>query len=86
MIGYCEIILVYVFIIKGEATGMGLIFAAKALARIEQQKDDAMQTYFLAGTLVKFTYAVLWSLFFKYNEVFGTELVKNIFISTGLIG
>jgi hypothetical protein len=68
LIGFCELILIYIFIAKGEITGLGFIFAAKALARNDDSKDENMQTYFLAGTLVNFTYAILMASYFKILE------------------
>lgn len=68
LIGLCENIIIYLFIIKSETTGLGFVFAAKALARNDDSKDEMLQSYFLAGTLVNFTYTILMASFFKYLE------------------
>lgn len=57
LIGKCENILVITLVLAGAYTALGLIFAAKSFIR----RDDTTSgdtTYYLAGTLVNFTYSL----------------------------
>ncbi|USZ66764.1 hypothetical protein NGM10_08440 [Halorussus salilacus] len=58
LIGRLENILILSLVIAGEYTALSIIFAAKSWVRRE---DTATQntTYYLAGTLVNFTYSIV---------------------------
>ena len=57
-IGICEHFLVVTFVLMKEYTAIGLIFAAKEIVR----KDDikAKPSYFLLGTLLSISFAILF--------------------------
>ena len=55
LIGKCENILVYVFVLLGEHTALAILFTAKALVRQEDIRKDSL--YFLAGMMVNVTYS-----------------------------
>jgi len=58
LIGRCENILVLSLVLVGEYTALSVIFAAKSWVR----RDDTASgntTYYLAGTLVNFTYSIV---------------------------
>lgn len=57
VIGKCENILILTFILVGGYTALALIFAAKTLVRKEDMSKNSL--YFLAGTLVNFTYSLI---------------------------
>ncbi len=57
IIGKCENILAISFILAGEFTGLGLIFAAKSVLRARDAARDPK--YYVAGSLVNFTYSVV---------------------------
>ncbi len=57
LVGKCENLLVVAFVLAGAYTALGLIFAAKAMVRREDMRRDSL--YFLAGTMINFTYSVL---------------------------
>ena len=60
VIGKCENILALTFILAGDTTALGLLFAAKSLVRGEDIKKDP--TYFLGGFLIN----VVWSVLMGY--------------------
>lgn len=58
LIGRCENVLVLSLVLVGEYTALSVIFAAKSWVR----RDDTASgntTYYLAGTLVNFTYSIV---------------------------
>ena len=57
IIGKCENILVYLFVLLGEHTALAILFTAKALVRKEDIRKDSL--YFLAGMMVNVTYSVV---------------------------
>lgn len=63
VVGKCENILILVFTILGDYTAIGLVFAAKALIRVEDARREPM--FYLAGTMVNVTYSILLSLAVK---------------------
>lgn len=63
IIGKCENVLVYTFVVLGAFTALGLIFAAKSLVRKEDIDSDDT-SYYLTGTLINFTYSITVALFF----------------------
>lgn len=60
VIGKAENALVYVLILAGAYTALALIFAAKSLVRREDITSGDT-TYYLAGTMVNFTYSVVFA-------------------------
>lgn len=64
LIGKCENVLVYMFVVLGAYTALGLVFAAKSLVRKEDIDSDDT-SYYLTGTLVNFTYSIAVALFFE---------------------
>jgi len=60
VIGKTENVLVYVLILAGAYTALALIFAAKSLVRREDITSGDT-TYYLAGTMVNFTYSVVFA-------------------------
>ncbi len=63
LVGKCENLLVVAFVLAEAYTALGLIFAAKAIVRREDMRRDSL--YFLAGTMINFTYSVLVALLLK---------------------
>lgn len=64
VVGRCENILIYIFILANEVTGIALVFTAKTLVRkadIEKNPD-----FFLIGSMVNFTYSVVVALAFNF--------------------
>lgn len=60
VIGKCENLLVFVFVQLGSFDGLGLVLAAKSIARMEAIKKNA--SYYLGGTLVNFTWSLVIAL------------------------
>lgn len=60
VIGKAENVLVYVLIFAGAYTALALVFAAKSLVRREDITSGDT-TYYLAGTMVNFTYSVVFA-------------------------
>ena len=58
VIGKCENVLVLTLVIVGAYTALGLVFAAKSLVR-RQDMSSGDTTWYLAGTLVNFTYSIV---------------------------
>jgi len=65
IIGKCENVLVYLFMVLGAYTALGLIFAAKSLVRKEDIDSDDT-SYYLTGTLVNFTYSIVVAVVFRF--------------------
>jgi hypothetical protein len=65
LIGRLENVVVLTLVIAGQYTALSIIFAAKSWVRIEDTASENT-TYYLAGTLVNFTYSI----------VFGVGLVQ----------
>lgn len=63
LIGKCENILTYLMVWQGDFTALAVIFAAKAIVRQEDIKKDSL--YFLAGSLINFTYSIIIAIIFK---------------------
>lgn len=61
LIGRLENVLVLTLVLVGAYTALSVIFAAKSFVRYEDtaSKDS---TYYLAGTLVNFTYSIAFGL------------------------
>ena len=64
-IGVFERFLVITLIIFGEYSAIGWIVAAKALARHERLSEKITAEYFLVGTLVSFSIALLTGLLIR---------------------
>ncbi|GAA0205522.1 hypothetical protein [Halobaculum roseum] len=58
VIGKCENVLVLTLVFVGAYTALGLVFAAKSLVRREDMTSGDT-TWYLAGTLVNFTYSIV---------------------------
>lgn len=57
IVGKTENVLVYAFVLVDAFTALAIIFAAKSIVRREDMKNDSL--FYLAGTLVNFTYSLL---------------------------
>ncbi len=57
IIGKCENLLIFSFVLFGQFTALAIIFAAKAIVRREDMSRNTL--YFLAGTMINVTYSVL---------------------------
>lgn len=68
VIGKCENILVYLMVWSGDLTALAVIFAAKAIVRQDDIKKDSL--YYLAGSLINFTYSIIIALIFKHIAKF----------------
>ncbi|WP_435065305.1 hypothetical protein [Halobaculum sp. EA56] len=58
VIGKCENVLVLTLVFVGAYTALGLVFAAKSIVRREDMTSGDT-TWYLAGTLVNFTYSIV---------------------------
>ncbi|MDY6952644.1 MAG: hypothetical protein SWE60_14120 [Thermodesulfobacteriota bacterium] len=56
-IGFCETLLVFVLVFHGEYSALTIIFAAKEFVRKEKIQDNP--SYYLLGTLINVSVAVL---------------------------
>lgn len=63
-IGLCEHFLVVSFVLVDEYTAIALVFAAKELVRADKVKDDP--GYYLLGTLLNITLAILFGVALKF--------------------
>lgn len=57
LVGRLENVLVLTLVLTGEFTALSIIFAAKSWVRMEDTASEN-STYYLAGTLVNFTYSI----------------------------
>jgi hypothetical protein len=64
VIGKCENILVITFVLGGEFTALAVVFAGKSILRAEDIRGNP--EYYLGGTLVNFTYSLVWSLLLRH--------------------
>lgn len=58
VVGKCENVLVLTLVFVGAYTALGLVFAAKSIVRREDMSSGDT-TWYLAGTLVNFTYSIV---------------------------
>ena len=58
-IGKLERILVIVLILSNQFTGIGFVLAAKGVARVRIFEDKDATEYYMIGTFVSFTYAII---------------------------
>ena len=63
IIGKCENILIPVFVLLNGYVALALIFTAKAIVRREDMSRNSL--FFLAGTMINFTYSLLIGLLIK---------------------
>jgi len=63
LIGKLENVLVLSFVFQGAYTGLSVIFAAKSFIRRDDTSSENT-TYYLAGTLLNFTYSLVVGLAF----------------------
>lgn len=61
LIGRLENIIVLTMVIAGQYTALSIIFAAKSWVRVEDTASENT-TYYLAGTLVNFTYSIVFGI------------------------
>lgn len=64
VIGYCERLLIYVFVLAGAPSTIGFLVTAKSLFRFGEVTGDQKRRhteYIIVGTLVSFAYAVTLS-------------------------
>ena len=57
IVGKTENVLVLTFMVLGAYTALAVVFAAKSIVRREDMKNDSL--FYLAGTLVNFTYSIV---------------------------
>ena len=57
IVGKCENVLLFAFVLVEAYTALAIIFAAKSLVRREDMDRDSL--FYLAGTLVNVTYSLL---------------------------
>lgn len=67
-IGILERILILIFILAGQFTAIGFLIAAKSIFRFNDTREDGniKAEYFLLGTLISFTLAIVIGLLIKY--------------------
>ena len=59
VVGIVERVMVLTFVLVNQYTAITVIFAAKSIARFNELKDRKMAEYYLIGTLVSITFALL---------------------------
>lgn len=64
-IGILERFIVFSFVLINQYSAIGLVFAAKSIARFEALKDRKFAEYYLIGTLASISWAILWGLVTK---------------------
>lgn len=57
IVGKTENVLVLTFMLLGAYTALAIVFAAKSIVRREDMKNNSL--FYLAGTLVNFTYSIV---------------------------
>lgn len=57
IVGKCENVLLFTFVLMQAYTALAIIFAAKSIVRRDDMKNDSL--FYLAGTLVNFTYSIV---------------------------
>lgn len=60
LVGKCENVLVLTLVFVGAYTALAVLFAAKSIVRREDI-DSGDTAYYVAGTLVNFTYSLLFA-------------------------
>jgi hypothetical protein len=64
IVGKCENLLIPILILLDAYTALAIIFTAKTIVRAEDMKKENT-LYFLAGTMINFTYSVCVGIFMK---------------------
>ena len=64
IIGICESFIVITLVLANEITGLSVVFAAKTIVRYESIRQDPK--YYLAGTMVNFTFSLFMGFLIKY--------------------
>lgn len=72
IVGKAENVLLMTFVLVGAYTALAVIFAAKSIVRREDMKNDSL--FYLAGTLVNFTYSIV------------VGLLVHVFADTSALG
>ena len=77
-IGILERILIFIFIIASQFSAIGFLIAAKSVFRFNDAREDGNKKaeYFLLGTLISFTMAIIVGL--VVNKLVGFENTLNI--------
>jgi len=65
-IGIIERILTLTFVMLGQYTAITIIFAAKSIARFNELKDRKMSEYYLIGTLLSITFALIMGIIIRF--------------------
>lgn len=67
-IGILERILILIFILAGQFAAIGFLIASKSIFRFNDTREDGNKKaeYFLLGTLISFTFAIVIGLLIKY--------------------
>jgi len=73
-IGIIERILILTFVILNQYTAITIIFAAKSIARFNELKDRKTSEYYLIGTLLSITFALITGIIIRF-------LIGNSFYS-----
>lgn len=75
-IGILERILILIFILAGQFTAIGFLIAAKSIFRFNDTREDGkiQAEYFLLGTLISFTIAIIIGLVINWLLSFGNSL------------
>lgn len=68
-IGILERILIFVFILSGQFSAIGFLIAAKSIFRFNDTREEGNKKaeYFLLGTLISFTIAIVTGLIINYT-------------------
>ncbi len=76
VIGVVERVMVLTFVLVNQYTAITVIFAAKSIARFNELKDRKMAEYYLIGTLVSITFALLVGII--AGEILGVGCEENL--------
>ncbi len=74
LIGKLENVIVFVLVLLGEWTALSIVFAAKSIVRREDI-SSGKTTYYLAGTLLNFTYSIAVGIVARWSGTVGLELL-----------
>lgn len=64
IVGKCENVLVVIFVLSNSYTALAVIFAAEGLVSLRSE-DEEYPFHHLTGTMVNFTYSILFALFIQ---------------------
>jgi len=65
-IGIIERILILTFVLLNQYTAITIIFAAKSIARFNELKDRKISEYYLIGTLLSITFALITGIIVRF--------------------